>query len=124
MKEQKRRECNIIIHGVIENINDRNTSLYKQDDNFVTELISTLGVEITSKQVTRLGKENPDSTRPLKVVLNSCEEKDLIMSNLVKLRNASDKSRTISIRDDHIIEQRKLIKNTQKKPTEKTQMKI
>ena len=57
----------------------------------------------------RLGNANPDKKRPVKVILNNIDDKEKIMSELNKLKNADPTIRRISVRDDYTLEERKLI---------------
>ena len=53
---------------------------------------------------------NEGNKRPVKLIMNSSEEKGKIMSRLPNLRNAEDIYRKLSVRDDYTLEERELIK--------------
>ena len=110
LKEQKRRETNIIIHGVSEDLSDEGTPIQEQDNAFVKDLLTVLEApSVIPKQIIRLGKPKQGTKRPLKIIMNSRSDKNKIMSNLRNLKTANPKFK-VSIRDDHTIEQRELIK--------------
>ena len=59
----------------------------------------------------RLGKLDPDGRcRPMKLVMNSVEDKQLVMSRLPNLKSAEDQYRNISIKDDYTPSERELIR--------------
>ena len=67
----------------------------------------------------RLGKQNDNNKRPVKVVMNNSADKEGIMSRLGNLKNAEDKYRSLSVRDDYTIEEREQIRDWVKKAGEK-----
>ena len=119
--ERIKREKNIIIHGVSEGDGtaEENT---KGDCNYVTSLFQILGTKTNPISIARLGKpieksETKDNTggkekcRPIKLIMSSSDEKDLIMSRLSNLKNAEEKYRRISVKDDYTLEERNLVKH-------------
>ena len=108
-QEQEKRANNIVIHGISE---ERSTevSIQDHDQQFITSLLQAIEVDAEPKQMIRLGNENADMKRPLKVIWKSAGDKNEVMSNLNKLKNADAALRGISVRDDYTIEERKLIK--------------
>ena len=108
-QEQERRINNIIIYGVSEErANDK--SIQDHDKDFINSFLETIEVDVTPKQILRLGKENAGRNRPVKVIMKSVEDKGKIMHSLNKLKNADEAFRGISVRDDYTIEERQLIK--------------
>ena len=103
--ERTKRENNIIIYGA--NVNNDMT-----DAEYIVALFDILGVAVQPQATIRLGKvdENQNGTRPLKLVMKTTADKSQIMSRLVNLRDADDKFRKISVRDDYSFEERHLIK--------------
>ena len=65
----------------------------------------------------RLGKQNANKKRPLKLRMNSEKEKMEIMSRLKFLKNAEEKFKKISITDDYTIAERAQIKEWKEKAT-------
>ena len=115
-RERERRSANLIIYGSSEEI-DKYNNLQVHDKQFVSSFLETIGITLSPKQIIRLGKPNDDKRRPLKLVMNSSEDKDSIMSRLVILKNAI--YRKLSVRDDYTIEEREQIKSWIRKAAEK-----
>ena len=76
----------------------------------MSSFLETIEANVSTKQILRLGKESTGKNRPLKVIMKTLEDKNTIMSNLNKLKNADESFRGISVRDDYTIEERQLIK--------------
>ena len=114
LNEWQRREKNMILHGVEENGS-------QSDDEFVQNFLSIVGADVTPESKTRLGNKVDGRTRPLKLVMKSSEEKDRVMSRLVNLKNADDRYRKVSVRDDYSIDERNLIKQWSDKAAAKNQ---
>ena len=104
----------MILHGVEENGS-------QSDDEFVQNFLSIVGADVTPESKTRLGNKVDGRTRPLKLVMKSSEEKDRVMSRLVNLKNADDRYRKVSVRDDYSIDERNLIKQWSDKAAAKNQ---
>ena len=70
-REKKLRSCNVIIHGSDENNPE------KPDDNvFVNNMFLRIGLDdISPKSIVRFGNSAQDTTRPIKVTLQSGREK-------------------------------------------------
>ena len=92
-RERKLRSCNIIIHGVEE---EKENST-ETDEQFVTEFLSALGVNQEPKSTVRLGRAENNKRRPLRLTMNTDEEKDTVMARLPNLKNAEDKLKMISV---------------------------
>ena len=108
-RDMKMRSTNLIVHGLLENV-DEGSNLNESDDRFVASLFQVIGVDTPVKKTIRLGKDNVNKKRPLKVVLNSENEKDGIMAKLKNLKNAEERFKKLSITEDYTIEERKEIK--------------
>ena len=54
--------------------------------------------------------------------MNTREDKVLIMSRLINLKNADDQYRRVSVKDDYTLEERELIKKWLKKADEKNKL--
>ena len=109
-QERQKRENNIIIYGIEETLASESVTLNVQDKEFISSFLDSIEVDVVPKHAIRLGKENTQSNRPVKVVLNNTDDKRKIMSNLNKLKNAEQSFRCLSVRDDYTIEERELIK--------------
>ena len=109
-QEQERRANNIIIHGISE-VRSDDVSIQDHDQTFLNHFLEAIDVDMEPKQIVRLGNENADKKRPLKVILKSADDKRQILSSLNKLKNADASVRGVSVRDDYTIEERKLIRS-------------
>ena len=108
--EKKLRVCNLIIHGVNESTSNDNTEVKKHDVAFVSNLIETVRVTIAApKTIIRIGKFDPNKRRPIKVVLNSEDDKNRIMAGLTNLRD-QEMYKGISITEDYTLKERQMIK--------------
>ena len=58
----------------------------------------------------RLGKPDPNRTRPINLKLKTENEKDSIISRLSNLKNAEDRLKRINITEDYTVEERQEIK--------------
>ena len=115
--EKKNRACNIIIHGVPESAISDQTRGKQHDDEYVTNFISSLALNIKYKTMYRLGKRaetNEASKRPIKIIMNNDADKDRIMENLKHLKG-KEEYKGISVKDDYTIEERNLIKEWNEK---------
>ena len=109
-QERQRRNNNIIIHGMSEELKDTTVPLKSQDDYFITSLMEILGVDKVPTSIVRLGKPGPGKNRPVKLTMKCVEDKEQVMSNLKKLKDADPEFHRLSIRDDYTMEERDLIK--------------
>ena len=106
-KQQREiRSVNQTIHGMGETT-DGTTTSDSYDKQFVASFLETIGVEVNPKTTFRLGKPNEKKKRPLKFVMNSSSDQDLIMS---KLGHSDDRFRNLSLTDDYTNEEQGLIK--------------
>ena len=124
-QERQRRGNNIIVHGMSEELNDANVPLKSQDDYFITSLMEILEVDKVPTSIVRLGKPESGKNRPVKLTLKCADDKEQIMSNLKKLKNADAAYHRLSIRDDYTREERDLVRKfvqdaKQKNETENT----
>ena len=83
---------------------------YARGKVFVNSLFEILGSGDEPKKIIRLGKPEANRTRPLKVVMNSLSEKENIMANLKRLKNAEQIYKNVSITDDYTQTERHEIK--------------
>ena len=114
--EREKRATNLIIYGVKE----PSSELQKEDDEtFVSSLLDIIGVVQRPKHIVRLGPRSDEKTRPVKLVMESENDKDTIMARLGNLKNAEDVFRKISIREDYTREEREMVRDMVKKAAEK-----
>lgn len=119
--QRTKREKNIIIHGIAEN---KGTEEEKEDfdKEFIASFLRIIGAYVNPAHITRLGKPSEGKIRPVKLVMNTREDKVLIMSRLINLKNADDQYRRVSVKDDYTLEERELIKKWLKKADEKNKL--
>ena len=101
--DRKRRGKNLIMHGKEEMASN-------EDSEFVNNMIKDLQIgSVSTKQVERIGQHTNERKRPIKLVFNSEEDQQKVLTNL---RNLKDKSsyKGISITDDYTLNERLLIK--------------
>ena len=109
--DRQRRETNIIVHGVKERSKCPESRMKEHDVTYINELLAVLGVNLDVKLITRLGNINSEGKcRPIKLVMNSVEDKELVMSRLSNLKSAEDQFKFISVKDDYTPSERELIK--------------
>ena len=103
-RERQKRENNLIIYGVVEDLNC-------SDEQYIKEFLNIICVPVKPNNIIRLGrKEEGRRPRPIKLVMQNPAQKEQIMRRLVNLKNAEDKFRKISVREDLSFEERALIK--------------
>ena len=98
------RSKNFIIHGISEVEEDG------YDTNVVKEIIDFLDCGVSPVSVIRVGKKKEQGSRPLKITMASVQNKDNIMRNLGKLKDAPENLRKISVTDDYTQEERESIR--------------
>jgi len=116
--ERSKREKNIIIHGIAE-CDETEKENEDHDELFITSLLRIIGANVKPLTIDRLGKPNAGKRRPVKLVMSTTEHKDQVMSRLVNLKNAEDKYKIISVKDDYTFEERDIIKQWIHKANEK-----
>ena len=119
-RDKAQRLPNIILHGVKESETENNEEAKLSDRNYVQKLFDALGVQTTYKIVVRLGKCDPGKKRPIKLVMNSEEEKNEIMINLRKLKDV-DSFRGLSVTHDYTLAERQQIKEFSQQAKEKNE---
>ena len=116
-KEQKRRTCNIILHGVTENKDTNKEDSKKSDEDFIVTLLESLKVPATYKSFVRIGYDQ-NKARPIKLIMSCEEDKQKVMSSLGKLKDL-ERFHSVSITDDYTLQQRKTIKEWVNKAKQK-----
>ena len=114
--EREKRSTNLIIYGVSE---PNKESQKADDDAFVSALFEKIGVAHHPKEIIRLGPRNKDRARPVKLIMESENEKNTVVARLSNLKNAEDTFRKISIREDYTREEREMVRDMVKKGAEK-----
>ena len=84
-KEKKLRSKNLIIHGVEESSSGNKDDAIKSDDIYVSNFIPALKVTSIIKSASRIGLPAQDKNQPIKVVMNTEEERNRILSYLRNL---------------------------------------
>ena len=111
-RERKLPATNIIIHEVQEFLPENEDI---NDAEFINALFKTMGIDIRPDSITRLGKPDPNKSRPIKLKMKSESDKDSFMARLPNLKNAEDRFNKISVTEDYTAEERETIR---KKVTE------
>ena len=111
-RNKKERECNIMIHGYNDLMND---------DLFLNTFMETIGVTNAIKTAFRIGRTNDIKKRPIKLICHNMESKEKIMSNLWKLKDQAE-FKGISVKDDFTIAERKIIQEHLKSAKERNEM--
>ena len=114
LKEVKGKK-NIMIHGIPENENE------ESDKEYIASFLQVLGTNVVPESATRLGRSENNSTetsrkkksRPLKLSMKTVADKDQIMRRLSNLKNAEEKYKKVSVKDDYTLEEREIIKEWQ-----------
>ena len=108
-RDRKSRAKNIIIHGKFE--------VGKADDKFFSDnLIKELQIGAPKiNQIERIGKESEGGNgstqkRPIKLTMNSEEDKDKVLNNLKALKD-KPLYKAISITADYTYSERQLVRN-------------
>ena len=117
-QEREVRSKNIINHGCSEAPVIQESKA--EDNYFVKELFRIMGVEAIPASTIRIGKRSDTRPRPIKIVMSNQNEKEMVMNNLGKLKNAVEKFKRISVTDDYTAEERDAIKNKVTEARKKT----
>ena len=117
-KEKRLRSKNFIIHGVEKSPSDNKDDAIKSDDIYINNFIVALKVTSTVKSASRIGLPAQYKNRPIKVVMNTEEERNRILSNLRNLKDIPE-YKTISVTEDYTITERRMSKDWPDKVKEK-----
>ncbi|XP_066918671.1 uncharacterized protein PF3D7_1120000-like [Clytia hemisphaerica] len=113
-KEEERREKRDIIHGLCEQAEDTKEEDQEEDKKEIEDLLKDIGIrDIKPTHQHRIGfthENEAKKNRPIKVTLQSEEEKERIMSNLKALKKLKWLGYHLSITDDFTINERRKIK--------------
>ena len=86
---------NLIVFGLTE------TDREKNDIEDVKMLMQAIRVDVSPKEIERIGTIDNQRTRPLKMRMNSLEDKEAVMKRL-NLNNADERYRRLSIKDERM----------------------
>ena len=117
-KEKKLHSKILIFHGVEESSSDNKNDAIKSDDIYINDFVAALKVTSTVKSASRIGLLIQDKNRPIKVVMNTVQKRNRILSNLRNLKGISE-YKTISVTEDYTITERRMIKDWSNKAKEK-----
>ena len=95
--EQLKRKCNVILHGIPEDLKKEQDN----DQTYVAELLKALALPNTYKTTNRIGQKG-NRKRPLKLVMNNESDKERFMSHLSNLKDYSNLV-GLSITDDQLL---------------------
>ena len=101
-KEKKLHSKNLVIHGVEESSSDNKDDAIKFDDVYINNFIAALKLTSTVKSASRIGRQAQDKNQSIKVVMNTEEKRNRILSNLRNLRGIPE-YKTISVAERHMI---------------------
>ena len=103
-------ESNIIIHGLLEFMDDTEEELKQNDKRRVANTLKAMGINVEFTKIERIGiftkeREDHERYRPIKVHLESKEAKIKVLKNLKKLKSVD-----LRITEDLTKQERKLVK--------------
>ena len=106
----KTTESNIIIHGLMEFMDDTEEELEQNDKRRVANTLKDMGINVKVTKIERIGiftreREDHKRYRPIKVHLESKEAKIKVLKNLKKLKSVD-----FRITEDLTKQERKLVK--------------
>ena len=113
--EREKRAANFIVYGIKEDV------IKDADSNFIKSFLGVIGIDATPKSVIRLGQRKDNTSRPVKVTMNTDLEKDSVMSRLINLKDADEVYKKLSVRDDYTIEERELVREWSRKAAKKNE---
>ena len=109
-REIKLRSRNLILHGVPEPCGNVSAENKKMDEEYVVKFIDAVQVAVTFKSVSRIGRpDQEDKKRPIKIIMNSEEDKMKVLDNLRNLKD-NESFKRLSVTDDYTVAERYLLK--------------
>ena len=117
--EIEKRANNFIIHGA-EEVGDSNEDIKQEDNQYVKDILMVLGVACEPKSVDRIGQPTENKWRPIKVIMNTKDDKMKAMNNLRRLKGEEESFGKISITDDYTSSEQEEIKRWFRKAQEKS----
>ena len=109
-EDRQRRSKNFIIHGLEEKGDD--AEAVKHNDGVMTQLFfEKINIQARPLKYFRLGKAEPNKSRPLKLEMANSTERDLVMNNLKLLKGMEEELGKLSVKEDYTMNEREQIKN-------------
>ena len=115
VKEKEKKFCskNLIIHDVEQSSSGNKDDAIKSDDIYINNFIAALKETSTAKSASRIGLPAQNKNQPIKVVMNTEEERNRILSNLRTLKGIPE-YKNIIVTEDYTITERRMIKDKAK----------
>lgn len=118
--EKKKRETNIVVHGVPEYNHTSEEEENNWNTDYAKKLMTDLKIDDKTKNAIRIGKPQEEKNRPIKIFLTNLADKENVMANLKNLKGI-DKYKGISITNDYTFTQRRIIKEWTQKAKERNE---
>ena len=109
VSEKQRRACNFVIHGA-EEVGESSDQIRKEDEGYVKEILTKIGVEAVPISITRLGEKSEARSRPIKITMKTIGDQEKVMKNLKRLKGTEQKFGKISVKDDYTTNERDQIR--------------
>jgi len=113
-RERNNRANNLVVHGVQENEDDGSDKL------FIDSLLEAVGVNATTNNISRLGKKDENKVRPIKIVVDSEVQRNLILESLFNLKG-NENFRNIRVTRDYTPTERNEIRDLVKQAKERNE---
>lgn len=114
-REREVRAKNIIVYGVNESEGG-----IDEDRAFIADLAEAIGIDVTIKDIFRLGKKVEGKARPLKVTVNSKAERQKVLDSMYNIKG-NDKFKNIRVTKDHTLAERNEIRDLVKQAKERNE---
>ena len=114
-KDIESRNKNIILHGIVEPLGQIKEKEEEMDRRDIEEILRNIGIQDLKPTHHRIGQKDEKGMkwRPIKVILQSVNDKDRIMKNLYKLKPFNHVG--LCITDDFTLNERRKIKEMHQK---------
>ena len=109
----------MIVYSVSENQENETATLKSKDESFIKGLMDVLEITVVPTNIIRLGSPGPGKHRPIKLTMSCTDDKESILANLRKLKNADNVYHSLSIRDDYTLKERELVNKYVKEAKQK-----
>ena len=109
VSEKQKRACNFVIHGA-EEVGESSEQIKKEDEGYIKEILTKLGVEAVPISITRLGENNEARSRPIKITMKTIGDQEKVMKNLKRLKGSENKFGKISVKEDYTTNERDQIR--------------
>ena len=115
--EKETRTRNFVIHGS-EELGENTNQTKDKDKQYICDILKKLEVPNQPESVARLGAPTKTGKRPIKVIMKSKEDQQLVMKNLRRLKGTEPELGKISVTEDYTQNERGQIKEWNKKAKE------